>query len=213
VSFDRVASHYRWLETLVFGNQLQQARVAFMREIGSPRRVLIVGEGDGRFLAEFVRSHPAAAVDCIEASGQMIELARRSLDPQACVNFIQTDIGEAELAPNFYDLVVTHFFLDCLGEGALAAVIVKLANSATPDAQWLVADFSEPSKSWRRLPARFLIALMYFFFRLAAGIEARQLVDYRPLLQAEGFVLAEALQSPNEIIRSERWRRRTSPPG
>jgi ubiquinone/menaquinone biosynthesis C-methylase UbiE len=213
VSFDRVAPHYRWLETLVFGNQLQQARVAFMREIGSPRRALIVGEGNGRFLAEFVRSHPAAAVDCIEASGQMIELARRSLDPQACVNFIQTDIGGAELAPNSYDLLVTHFFLDCLGEGALAAVIVKLANSATRDAQWLVADFSEPSKSWRRLPARFLIALMYFFFRLAAGIEARQLVDYRPLLQAEGFVLAEAPQSPNEIIRSERWRRRTSPPG
>jgi len=212
VSFDRVAPHYRWLETLVFGNQLQQARVEFMREIGSPRRVLIVGEGNGRFLAEFVRLHPAATVDCIEASGRMIELARRTLNQQACVNFIQTDIKEAELVPRSYDLIVTHFFLDCFEEETLPMVIAKLASSATSDAQWLVADFSEPSKNWRRLPARFLISLMYFFFRLAAGIEARQLVDYRPLLRAEGFILAEAIQSPNEMIHSERWRR-TPPPG
>jgi ubiquinone/menaquinone biosynthesis C-methylase UbiE len=207
VSFDRIASHYRWLETLVFGNQLQEARLAFLRGIESPRRVLIVGEGNGRFLAEFVRAHPGAAVDCVEASARMIELTLRRLKKQSRVQFIQADIGDLKLVPNSYDLIVTHFFLDCFGKRTLAAVIAKLANSATPHAHWLVADFFEPTTRRRKLRARVLVALMYSFFRVVAGIEARHLVDYRPFLKAHGFVLVGAVQSPNEVIRSEVWRR------
>jgi ubiquinone/menaquinone biosynthesis C-methylase UbiE len=206
VSFDRVAPHYRWLETLVFGKQLQRARVAFVREIGSPRRVLIVGEGNGRFLAEFVRLHPGAAVDCIEASARMIELARARI-PDGRVNFIHRKMEEVSLETGSYDLLVTHFFLDCFGEETLAPVIAKLANSATPDAQWLVADFCAPAKGWRHLPARFLLASMYFFFRAVARIEARRLIDYRPLLRQHGFEPTKEMLSPNEMIRSEYWRR------
>jgi ubiquinone/menaquinone biosynthesis C-methylase UbiE len=212
VSFDRIAPHYRWLETLVFGNALQRARVAFVRALGSPRRVLVVGEGDGRFLAEFARAYPEAAVDCVEASARMIELARGRIGDRPRLNFICANLDEVRLETNYYDLVVTHFFLDCFAEERLRAVIAKLANSAAPKAEWLVADFCEPLNSWNRLAARFLIAGMYSFFRVIAGIEARCLVDYHPLLQAHGFTLAKTVFSPNEMIRSELWQR-TPPPG
>jgi hypothetical protein len=49
---------------------------------------------------------------------------------------------------------------------------------------------------------------MYFFFRVVAGIEARQLVDYRPLLRQQRFDLTKNTVSPNEMICSELWRRR-----
>jgi len=39
-------------------------------------------------------------------------------------------------------------------------------------------------------------------------IEARQLVDYRPWLSAQGFECVEELISPNEMISSELWRRK-----
>lgn len=208
MNFDRIAPHYRWLETLVFGNQLQRSRIAFVREIESPRRVLVVGEGDGRFLAEFVRAHPDAAVDCVDASARMIELARARLGDRPLVNFICADLRRVLLEASYYDLVVTDFFLDCFAEEALTAVIAKLANSAAPNAQWLVADFHEPSNGRRHLAARVLVASMYFFFRVIAGIEARCLVDYHPLLQAQGFTLEKAAFPPNETIRSERWRRK-----
>jgi ubiquinone/menaquinone biosynthesis C-methylase UbiE len=159
VSFDRVAPHYRWLETVAFGGQLQEARVAFVREIGSPRRILIVGEGNGRFLATLVREHPGASVDCIEASARMIALARQRVNA-AQVNFIEADLSEVALPAGAYDLVVTHFFLDCFDDHGLPLLIERLARAATPDARWLIADFHPPRRGWRRWQARGLIAIM-----------------------------------------------------
>jgi len=207
VNFDRIAAHYRWLETIAFGTQLQQARIAFLREIEAPRRVLIVGEGNGRFLAKLLRIHPHAQVDCVEASACMIALARReSVAAQAA--FIQADVRTVALVKNSYDLIVTDFLLDCFSEETLASLIRRLAEAATSEARWLVADFCYPRRGWRLFRARLLIATMYFFFRAVTGIEARRLVEYRPLLRAQGFQCAKEMISPNEMVRSELWERR-----
>jgi len=205
VSFDRVAPHYRWLETLIFGNQLQQARVAFIREIEAPLRILIVGEGNGRFLAELMRTRQAR-VDCVEMSARMIDLARKQV-PDAAVNFIQANIRNLALGRGHYDLIVSHFFFDCFTDGTLPGIIARLANAAAPDAQWLVADFCYPMRGWHHWRARALIAAMYFFFRTTAGIEARRLVDYSPLLRANGFMLRKELLSQRGEIRSQLWQR------
>ena len=206
MSFDRVAPHYCRLERLVFGNQLQRARVAFVEEIESPCHILIVGEGDGRFLAELVNAHPDAMVDCIEASACMIALARKQA-PEAHVNFIQSAICDLTLRQTHYDLIVSHFFFDCFAEVALAEIIATLANAAAPGAQWLIADFCYPTRGWHRWRARALIATMYFFFRVAAGIEARRLVDYSPVLRANRFTLTKEHLSPRGEIRSQLWER------
>ena len=206
MNFDRVAPYYRHLETLVFGHQLQEARVAFVRQIHSPRRVLVVGEGNGRFLAEFVRAHPQAEIDCIEPSARMIALARERATSSK-VHFIHADLRNLQLERATYDLVVTHFLLDCFDQSTLPAVIEKLSHAAAANAQWLIADFFEPPRGWKRFRARGLIALMYRFFRLVARIEADCLVDYRPLLRRHGFVAQQARDSPDEMIRSELWER------
>ena len=207
MNFDPVAAPYHWLETIVFGDQLQQARVAFMREMGRPRRALVIGEGDGRFLAEFVRLYPETPVDCIEASARMIGLAQRAAGA-APVKFIQADIGSVALVENSYDLIVTHFFLDCFTDETLPRLIDRLAYAATAESLWLIADFCHPPHGWRRWRARALIATMYSFFRAVAGIEARKLVDYRPVLRPQGFCLTKNTVSPNGMICSELWLRR-----
>ncbi len=211
MNFDRVAPHYRWLETLVFGRKLQEARIAFVRQIAPPRRVLVAGEGNGRFLAEFVRAHPGAEVDCVEASARMIEIARARIQ-SGRVRFICADLREVKLEREAYDLLVTHFFLDCFAAKGLAEIVAKLAALATAEAQWLIAEFCEPAAGWGRFGARGLIAAMYFFFRAVAGIEGCRLLDYQPLVRSAGFCLTSQTLLANGMIRSQLWQRKSPIP-
>ncbi len=210
MNFDRVAPAYRGLEELVFGQQLQAARCAFVRQISAAQRALVVGEGDGRFLEQLRRAQPALFVDCVDASAKMLELTRARVGENG-VRLIQADLRVAAFPPRRYDLVVTHFFLDCFKEKTLRQIVKKLSAAATEEATWLIADFHLPAGGWRRSGARLLLAVMHLFFRLVAGLEARRLVDYAPLLRAAGWTLADEAISPNEMIRSQLWER-TAPP-
>ena len=206
MNFDRVAPHYRRLERFVFGNRLQAARCAFVRQLPPSRRALIVGEGDGRFLEQLREAQPELPVECLDGSAKMLELARDRVG-DCYTQFIRADIREAAFPPARYDLIVTHFFLDCFEEEELLAVVEKLSAAAMPNAIWLVADFRKPARGWRRAWARLLIATMYLFFRSVAGLEARHLVDYTPFLAEHGFALEKEIGAPNELIRSQLWRR------
>jgi len=207
VSFDRVAPFYRSLERLVFGDQLQEARVAFVSEIPTSCRVLIVGEGDGRFLAEFVRQYPEAEIDCVEASARMIALARSRLGAAHKVNFVRADLRQFSLEKDCYDLIVTHFFLDCFTGAALHEVVQRLADAANAAAVWLLADFRLPENGWQRVHARVWIRAMYLFFRLTSGLKTRRLDDPAPSLRENRFACDRERRSCFGMIQSSVWHR------
>jgi ubiquinone/menaquinone biosynthesis C-methylase UbiE len=211
VSFDAIAPWYRALETVAFGNALQQARVACLDEIGSPRRALIVGEGNGRFLAALLQRQPLIRIDCVDSSERMLDLARRHVletvpDEISRVEFLQQDVT-AWTSQDRYDLIVTHFVLDSFRTAQVGRIIAKLAQAAAPNAIWLLADFRIPDDGLVRGHARSWLAVMYWFFRCVAGIEARELVDPSPFLRVEGFVLERQQLIRFRMLKSERWRK------
>lgn len=212
MSFDAVAPWYRALETIAFGNALHRCRVACLDEIMSPRDALILGEGNGRFLCELLRAHPGVQVDCVDASERMLQLAHQRVENELPnrieqVRFLRRDIRHWEPPKNHYDLVVTHFLLDCFLERELARVIKNVAFATKPDAGWLLADFRVPDRGFARLRARVWLEVMYQFFRLIAQIEARELIDPTPFLQAERFALARQHLFQQGMLKSELWRR------
>ena len=211
MSFNAVAPWYRTMEAIAFGEGLQRCRVACLGEIGSPRHALIVGEGNGRFLCELLRAHPAVQVDCVDASERMLQLARRRVANELPalteqVRFLQRDITNWASPENQYDLVVSHFLLDCFPEADLAGIIKSLASAAKPDAVWLLADFRVPTRGFARLRARVWLAVMYQFFRFTARIKASELIDPTPFLQAEGFGLERQHLFRRGTLKSECWR-------
>lgn len=212
MSFDAVAPWYRALEAIAFGEALQRCRVACLGEIRSPRHALIVGEGNGRFLCELLRAHPHVQVDCVDASERMLQLARSRIANELPalteqVRFLQRDITNWAPPENHYDLVVTHFLLDCFSEAALAWAIKELASAAKPEAAWLLADFRTPARGFARLRARIWLGAMYQFFRIVARITATKLVDPTPLIVMEGFVLTRQHLFQQGMLKSELWRR------
>jgi ubiquinone/menaquinone biosynthesis C-methylase UbiE len=212
VSFDTLAPWYRTLEWIAFGDDLQRCRVACLGEIAAPQRALIVGEGNGRFLCELLRLHPGVEVDCIDESLRMLQTARKRLDRELpgraeSVRFLHQDITSWTPPERHYDLLVTHFVLDCFPEAALTGIIRKLARAGTDDANWLLADFCVPANGMARLRARAWLAAMYLFFRVTARIAARELLDPTPFLRVEGFGLARQYLFRKGLLKSERWRR------
>jgi ubiquinone/menaquinone biosynthesis C-methylase UbiE len=208
VSFDLIARHYRSLETITFANNLQVARLAFLDRIGLPKRALIAGEGNGRFLCELLRTHPRSDVDCVDASARMLELARdRAGGNQARVRFLHQDLLRWSPEENRYDLIVTHFFLDCFAGFELEKIVANLARAATRDAVWLLADFSIPPASLANLHARTWLWSMHYFFRTVAGINARRLTNPSPFLEAHRFRCADRRDSRFGLVKSEMWQR------
>lgn len=191
MSFDLLAPHYRWMEWLSAGGKLQRCRTAFLEALSPPAKVLIYGEGNGRFLVELCRRFPQAQVTVADASAGMIAQARRRLQDAglgaAQVEFIHADALRWRPPVGEFDLLVTCFFLDCFREDELRRLVPVIAAAASPQAQWLVADFQIAASGVRRLRSRVIVAVLYAFFRRATGLSAHELVDPGPLLRAEGF--------------------------
>jgi hypothetical protein len=104
-------------------------------------------------------------------------------------------------------LIVTHFFLDCFSEARIANIVNRLSRAATPNATWLLADFSVPAQGFARIRAGLWLAAMYRFFRFTAGIEATELDDPSPFLRTAGFALVTRRLFRGGMVKSELWRR------
>ena len=201
---DRIARVYRRLEYLGFGRELERRRFRYLADVAGARRVLALGEGDGRFLARLARQNPEASIDYADASARMLELARGRAGEQR-VHYCLGAALTMPLARAEYDLVATHFFLDCFDEREAPAVVARVAEAARPAAQWLISEFRQPPHGWRAAWAGLWLRGLYLFFAAATGLKTRRLVDHRPLLARHGFRLEREETSRFGLLASELW--------
>lgn len=186
-SFDSVAPYYAALEALAFGDALQRARIALLSEAVSAQRILIAGEGNGRFLAALLAANVHAQITVIDASSRMLALAGARVAAPARVHFVHGDLLSERLPLPPTDLVVTHFFLDCFTEPEQRRVIQRLADSLQPGGRWLWSDFAIPAHGPARIWSRLVVGGLYAFFRMSTRISARRLIDPRPCLLEAGL--------------------------
>jgi ubiquinone/menaquinone biosynthesis C-methylase UbiE len=207
-NFDPLAHLYRYLEFAMFGRALWRRRIVYLPQLNASTRVLMAGEGDGRFLAAFLQENPLAQVDYFDSSAKMLALARRrTLAHLHRVRYFQVDFLDAPQLHTTYNAVVTHFFLDCFTNAELDRIIPLVAQAADTGAYWVVSEFSAKSFVWR-----ILIRGLYFFFGRTTGLRVTKLPSYHQILSATGFRLIKSETSLAGLLISELWvRRETSP--
>lgn len=192
-NFDLLTSAYQTLERATFGGLLHRCRTAHLDRLRGCRRGLILGDGDGRFLADLLRADPTIQVDTVDISPGMLAAARRRAArvPGAVgrVRFVTADARTTPPPATGYDLIVTNFFLDCFRPAELAGVVARAAGASAPGALWVDGDFRLPPAGWPRAAAAVALAGMYAFFRLTTRIPAGRLADPAPALAAHGFRL------------------------
>jgi ubiquinone/menaquinone biosynthesis C-methylase UbiE len=209
MSFDVLAPHYRWMEFVLAGEKLQRCRTEFLGRVGQPDKILILGEGNGRFLGECRRKLPNAKITCVDASVRMLSQARRRLAGQGIepgpVDFVCADALAWTPPDRGYDLIVTHFFLDCFRPEQLESLIGKLARAAAPQANWLLADFQSANAGLRRQRSQLILWMMYRFFAIVTRLPAKTLTPPDAILERNGFTLRQREERDWGLLHSDWW--------
>lgn len=206
---DPLARWYRWLEYAAFGRALERRREHFLPVLTDARRALVLGDGDGRFTAALLRTARTVRVDSVDSSGEMLRLARRRVPTydRERVDFQHADARAWRAAEVRYDLIVTHFFLDCFATDELAAMVARIAGAATPDARWIVSEFRQPANGPAAWRAKLWVAMLYRLFGWTTGLRVRRLPVYAGLLEKHGFRCERAQTAEWGLLTSECWQR------
>jgi SAM-dependent methyltransferase len=208
-----IARYYRWLEYAAFGLYLERSRFRWIDELIDAKRVLILGDGDGRFLARLATKNTEAMIDGVELSSEMLRLTRRRLErvpSRERIRLIQDDALTTSQFRGPYDLVVTHFFLDCLDAEGQRKLIEKIGPAMAHESRWLVTDF-RIIESARAAPIlRAFTKMMYWFFEVTTGLENHTLVDFSPQLTRGGFRCASRDEWLLGYLVSDIWERQIS---
>jgi ubiquinone/menaquinone biosynthesis C-methylase UbiE len=212
-TFDRLARSYRLLEFVAFGRDLERARFCFADRLRDARSVLLLGEGDGRFLARLVTIAPAARIHCVDISAAMLACAADRLPPAARdrVTFEQADVSSFAWPSARYDAVTTLFFLDCFGPAQVTDIVAGVATALQPQAQWLFADFVMPPRGLPRVRARAWLAMLYTFFRWQTGLSVRALPPSEAIIKAAGFAPVAQQELQAGLLRSVVFNRAAGP--
>jgi SAM-dependent methyltransferase len=161
------------------------------------RRAVVLGDGDGRFTAELLRVNFFVRVDAVDASAAMLQaLVRRAGADAGRVRTVVADIrGWKPEGSERLDLVVSHFFLDCLTAAEVEGLAGSISVSLTEGERWA-----------GRLAGRMLIGFLYRAFGLLTGLRIRQLPDHAAALRNAGFVLEQRREMLFGLLFSEVWR-------
>lgn len=205
--FDRLAHLYRWMEWLTFGPFLHRCRCAFLPSLTARRHALVLGDGDGRFTASLLRSNSAIEVDAVDASEAMLHQLSSRVPSAASIHTHHVDARAFAPPHRDFDLIATHFFLDCLTTDEVGDLASRLCRQSAPDAIWVVSEFAIPPNLYGRALARPLIRALYLAFALLTKLRVRKLPDHHTALIGSGWCLLEQRQSLGGLLVSQMYRR------
>ena len=207
-NFDPVARIYRWAEYLALGPLLRRTREALLPDLAGTRRALVLGDGDGRFTALLLCRMPGLHVTAVDTSVRMLALMSSRCGLQGDSHRLQVLHRSAleHHADSDTDLVVTHFFLDCLEQEDVNRLAKGLAAEVSADCCWLISEFGVPARGRGRSFARIYIRTLYLSFRLLTGLQPQHLPDYGSALRAAGWSALKRQERLGGLLRSELWR-------
>jgi cyclopropane fatty-acyl-phospholipid synthase-like methyltransferase len=206
-NFDRVARPYRWLEYLSFGPWLARCRSAQLAHLTNARHALLLGDGDGRFLARLMAANPNVTADVVDSSRSMLMLLERRLcrsgdDQRICLHHVDALTWNPT---GTYDLIVSHFFLDCFFPHQLEQLFDAVLPHALPGAHWVISEFAIPRNAFAAYFARGIIRWLYRAFGWTTGLRVRALPDYAAPLLRRGLVAVHDRRYLAGLLCSQLW--------
>ena len=191
------------MEYASFGPLLARCRSAQLANLTGARRALVLGDGDGRFLARLLLRNPTLTADVVDSSKSMLRLLeKRTSGTRLCLHHADALTWQPT---GHYDLIVSHFFLDCFFPQQVEQLLDHIVPHALPGAQWVISEFAIPANKWTAPFARALIAVLYKIFSVLTGLPVRTLPDYATALSKRGLMLQEDRRYLGGLLCSQLW--------
>jgi len=197
-NYNTIAWFYDRLASFIFGKTLINTQLFLVNAIPPASRILIVGGGTGWILEEIAALHPVGlSVTYIDSSSKMIALAKKRKCGANQVTFITGTIEAVKLTGPF-DIILTPFLFDNFTNKTLQKIFAGINAHLKPKGLWLYCDFHNTEVFWQK----FLLKIMYLFFRLFCGIEATRLPDADACFAANHFKIAKQKTFMNGFLRA-----------
>ncbi len=157
------------------GGRLQRGRVSLLDQMSTPASMLVLGDGDGRFLVAAAKRFPDCRFTSVDRSGAMIAAQRRRLTKAAVrVDWIQIDARDYQPPPGKFDAAAMICFLDCFTLVDLRRHLPIWLDGVQSSGQVLIIDFTTAGP--QRITAPALRWAMHQFFGRTTDLPNRRLV-------------------------------------
>jgi ubiquinone/menaquinone biosynthesis C-methylase UbiE len=187
--------HWAPVYDLACGRFLRRTHgaVVELAALRAGEKVLDVGCGTGSLaIALKVPAGPTGSVHGIDASREMIEVARRNASKAgADVNF-QVGLAEAIPLPSAtFDLVVSQLAIHHLPDDLKQSAFAEMHRVLKPAGRCLIIDFEPPRSGPWRLVARMVVGSEMMRINVA---------DYGVLLRNAGFIEVESGRTRHRLL-------------
>ena len=170
----------------MFQGSLHSSQIHFLDKLPKLSKALVLGGGTGKFLVALLLSDKVERVVYVDISPGMISKAKDKIQKLNLEDKVDFICGGLESIPaDQYDLICTHYFLDCFGSEQIEEVIQHLKKSLAEDGIWHLTDFYLDSES-SFLRKKF-VAFLYFFFRLSCGLNVDKLANFKKIFKEVEF--------------------------
>ncbi|MEO0469518.1 MAG: class I SAM-dependent methyltransferase [Bacteroidota bacterium] len=195
--FNRIAGIYDGLARLVFGTKLKHAKAYFLQDMLACQQLLILGGGSGELLDMLSEKGFTGQITYLEGSDKMIQLAQGRQLETLRIQWLQQDALQWEGIANTFDGICCCFFLDIFSEHERAHLLDRCQTVLRGPGKFLLVDFHNEAQY------RWLIRLMYTFFRLVSGISGNRLPQWEHLISGHGFRLVKQKYTASGLLLSQ----------
>ncbi|WP_291075520.1 MULTISPECIES: class I SAM-dependent methyltransferase [unclassified Empedobacter] len=170
MNYNFIAPYYHSLSQLIFLNRQHQAHFVILKYLKKNDKILWVGGGAGKFIAEIEKLNLKLDIDYVDFSSKMIDLAKIEKTSNLNINFIVADIFDFETDKK-YDVVMTTFLFDHFNQSKAEELFSQLNSYLKVGGLWFYVDFVQNQKGWQKSVTNVMLS----FFRIIIGLDISQL--------------------------------------
>jgi len=179
--YNLIAQYYDFMAAVVFGNRMELAKRAHLSRIRDKSKILVVGGGTGKVIEYLADLSGSFRLDYVEPSTAMVHRAKKRGKGSMDVMFYKMPI--LDFKEDNYDVIITNFFFDQFSERDVKVILSHLKSKLSPEAIFIFSDLISTNNILDKL----LDWVMFFIFRLIAGVKTSTYPPYKKLFTALGF--------------------------